>query len=98
MKKILFSCAAAICLVIGLSAFQGKQTSYYWFDTGNEGQLVMSHAQDPTTYSGVQSSTPPCAGGTKYCELGFLAGQLNFAGGIPESVKSGEQGVNSNEN
>jgi hypothetical protein len=98
MKKIIFSCTAAISLVITLSAFHGKQTSYYWFNTSNAGQPVATNPQSPTTYTGIHSSSFPCPGSIDYCQLGYTEDQLNFEKGVPVSVKANQTGVEANEN
>lgn len=76
-----------IAVVIGLSsafAFSApakKQFTNYWFDTTATGV--------PTTYD---SAGPQCLETTgDYCAKQYSATQLNFSGGIPVSVKTGQE-------
>ena|ERR1700760_3006534 len=83
MKKILFSCVAAICMTIGLSSFSSVQTAnLYWFDPiwCIHISSVNCFTNVQVIYNDTQGMTDPqanlCSGADYYCHLGFLTSQI----------------------
>lgn len=87
MKRIqifLSSAAVALGLIAAVAtAAPRAHFTNYWFDTDAAG--------NPTAYD---PNGPQCSQPTgDYCAKEYSASQLNFSGGIPVSVKSGQQNL-----
>ena len=83
MKKILFGSAAALCAVVGLSAFKAtKFTSYYWFKTATNyasgtNPLSVLNSDLNGYYAFTATPGDPCAQtGSNDCLIGFNANQV----------------------
>jgi len=87
MKNLKIS-VAMIAIVFGFGAAFAtkapvKPFTNYWFDTNAAGV--------PISYD---SAGPQCTETTgDYCSKAYAASQLNFSGGVPVSVKSGQQNL-----
>jgi hypothetical protein len=76
----MFALVLGITSALAFKAPEKKQFTNYWFDTTAAGV--------PTTYD---SEGPQCSDiSGDYCSKEYAASQLNFSGGVPVSVKTGQ--------
>ncbi|MBB6128611.1 hypothetical protein [Mucilaginibacter lappiensis] len=79
----MFTIVLGVGAAVAMKAPEKKQFTNYWFDTTAAGV--------PTTYD---SSGPQCSETTgDYCSKEYSASQINFVGGQPSSVKSGQENL-----
>jgi hypothetical protein len=79
----MFALVLGITSALAFKAPEKKQFTNYWFDTTALGV--------PTTYD---SAGPLCDDNTgDYCSKEYAASQINFSGGVPVSVKTGQDNL-----
>jgi hypothetical protein len=77
----MFALVLGITSALAFKAPEKKLTTYYWFDTNAAGV--------PTTYD---AQGPQCSDDIgAYCSKEYADSQINFSGGVPVSVKTGQE-------
>lgn len=88
MKRVqkavsMFALALGLTVALGFNARANKSFTNYWFDTTAAGV--------PTSYNPDGAQCSQASG--DYCSKEYAASQLNFSGGVPVSVKAGQENL-----